>query len=127
MANEENLKNGEATQFRAGEEQAKIARLGGIASGKARRERREARELVKIALDELVRDKKTGEEMPKRLAMIQKQIQKAINNADTTAFEKVFRLAGEWEQETSSNVTIVNNYNGISAEAADALNHIDEL
>lgn len=108
-------------------EQREIARLGGIASGKARRERREARELVKIALDELVRDKKTGEEMPKRLAMIQKQIQKAINNADTTAFEKVFRLAGEWEQETSSNVTIVNNYNGISAEAADALNHIDEL
>ena len=105
----------------------KNGRKGGIASGEARRERREARELVKIALDELVRDKKTGEEMPKRLAMIQKQIQKAINNADTTAFEKVFRLAGEWEQETNSNVTIVNNYNGISAEAADALNHIDEL
>ena len=125
MANNDNL-----TPFTSGqsrEEAVKNGRKGGIASGEARRERREARELVKIALDELVRDKKTGEEMPKRLAMIQKQIQKAINNADTTAFEKVFRLAGEWEQETSSNVTIVNNYNGISAEAADALNHIDEL
>ena len=124
MANEQNL-----IPFteRSESEVREMNRRGGIASGKARRERREARELVKIALDELVRDKKTGEEMPKRLAMIQKQIQKAINNADTTAFEKVFRLAGEWEQETSSNVTIVNNYNGISAEAADALNHIDEL
>lgn len=126
MANDSNIAPYQFNKQTASE-QREIARLGGIASGKARRERREARELVKIALDELVRDKKTGEEMPKRLAMIQKQIQKAINNADTTAFEKVFRLAGEWEQETSSNVTIVNNYNGISAEAADALNHIDEL
>ena len=125
MANNDNLTPFTSDQSR--EEAVKNGRKGGIASGKARREMREARELVKIALDELVRDKKTGEEMPKRLAMIQKQIQKAINNADTTAFEKVFRLAGEWEQETSSNVTIVNNYNGISAEAADALNHIDEL
>ena len=126
MANDSNIAPYQFDKQTASE-QREIARLGGIASGKARRERREARELVKIALDELVRDKKTGEEMPKRLAMIQKQIQKAINNADTTAFEKVFRLAGEWEQETNSNVTIVNNYNGISAEAADALNHIDEL
>ena len=125
MANNDNLTPFTSDQSR--EEAVKNGRKGGIASGEARRERREARELVKIALDELVRDKKTGEEMPKRLAMIQKQIQKAINNADTTAFEKVFRLAGEWEQETNSNVTIVNNYNGISAEAADALNHIDEL
>ena len=126
MANDSNIAPYQFDKQTASE-QREIARLGGIASGKARRERREARELVKIALDELVRDKKTGEEMPKRLAMIQKQIQKAINNADTTAFEKVFRLAGEWEQETNSNVTIVNNYNGISAEGADALNHIDEL
>lgn len=126
MANDSNIVPYQFDKQTASE-QREIARLGGIASGKARRERREARELVKIALDELVRDKKTGEEMPKRLAMIQKQIQKAINNADTTAFEKVFRLAGEWDAETSSNVTIVNNYNGISAEAADALNHIDEL
>jgi hypothetical protein len=36
MANEENLKKGKATQFRTGEEQAEIARQGGIASGKAR-------------------------------------------------------------------------------------------
>lgn len=40
MANEQNLKKGVATQFRTGEEQAKIARQGGIASGKARREQK---------------------------------------------------------------------------------------
>lgn len=36
MAKEDNLKNGVATQFRTGEEQAKIATLGGQASGKTR-------------------------------------------------------------------------------------------
>lgn len=36
----ENLKKGKATQFRAGEEQVKIARQGGIASGKARRQKK---------------------------------------------------------------------------------------
>ena len=38
MANEQNLKNGVATQFRTGEEQARIARKGGIRSGEVRRE-----------------------------------------------------------------------------------------
>lgn len=38
MANEQNLKNGIATRFRTGEEQAKIARRGGIRSGEVRRE-----------------------------------------------------------------------------------------
>ena len=43
MANNENLKKGVATQFRAGEEQAKIARKGGRASGPARRRKNAAR------------------------------------------------------------------------------------
>lgn len=38
MANNDNLKKGKATQFQTGDEQVKIARKGGIASGKARRE-----------------------------------------------------------------------------------------
>ena len=36
----ENLKKGKATQFKAGEEQAKIARQGGIASGIAKRKKK---------------------------------------------------------------------------------------
>lgn len=36
----ENLKKGKATRFRAGEEQAKLARKAGIASGKARRQKK---------------------------------------------------------------------------------------
>ena len=38
MANEQNLIKGEATRFRTGEEQAKIARKGGQRSGEVRRE-----------------------------------------------------------------------------------------
>ena len=36
----ENLKKGKATQFKTGEEQAKIARQGGIASGIAKRKKK---------------------------------------------------------------------------------------
>ena len=43
MANEENLKKGEQTRFRAGEEQAETARKGGIASGASRRRKKAMR------------------------------------------------------------------------------------
>ena len=44
MANDENLKKGESTQFRTGEEQAKIAQKGGKASGEARRRKKAMRQ-----------------------------------------------------------------------------------
>lgn len=43
MANYENLKKGELTQFRSGEEAAKNGRKGGIASGEARRRKADMR------------------------------------------------------------------------------------
>ena len=48
MANNQNLNNGVATQFRAGEEQARIAKKGGIASGQARRQKKTLSELAKM-------------------------------------------------------------------------------
>lgn len=54
--NDENLRKGEATRFKAGEEQVEIARQGGIASGKARRARRSMRE----ALEELLANTYSG-------------------------------------------------------------------
>jgi PBSX family phage terminase large subunit len=48
MANDQNLNNGVATQFRTGEEQAKIAKKGGIASGQARRQKKTLSELAKM-------------------------------------------------------------------------------
>ena len=51
MANEENLKNGERTQFRTGEEQAKIAKKGGKASGAARRKKKAMRQAAAALLN----------------------------------------------------------------------------
>lgn len=66
MANEQNLKKGVATQFRAGEEQAKIAQEGGKASGKARRRKADLKKMAQQVLDGTFKDKNgrefTGEE-----------------------------------------------------------------
>ena len=40
MANEKNLKNGQSTQFRSGEEAVENGKKGGIASGKSRRRKK---------------------------------------------------------------------------------------
>lgn len=48
MANDQNLNNRAATQFRAGEEQVRIAKKGGIASGQARRQKKTLSELAKM-------------------------------------------------------------------------------
>lgn len=56
MSNANNLKNGEATQFRAGEEQVEIARQGGIASGKARREKKTIQKILADLLDSEIKD-----------------------------------------------------------------------
>ena len=56
MSNANNLKNGEATQFRTGEEQVEIARQGGIASGKARREKKTIQKILAELLDGQIKD-----------------------------------------------------------------------
>ena len=56
MSNANNLKNGEATQFRTGEEQVEIARMGGIASGKARREKKTIQKILADLLDGQIKD-----------------------------------------------------------------------
>lgn len=48
--------NSEATQFRAGGEQVEIARQGGIASGKARREKKTIQKILADLLDSEIKD-----------------------------------------------------------------------
>lgn len=48
--------NSEATQFQTGSEQVEIARKGGIASGKARREKRLFREAIESRLGAELQD-----------------------------------------------------------------------
>ena len=77
MANKNNLKNGEATQFRAGEEQVEIARLGGIASGKARREKQRTQQILSDMLSIKNKD----------LVMFQKLASKLGLNGETSIHE----------------------------------------
>lgn len=48
--------NAEATQFRTGEEQVEIARQGGLASGKARREKKTIQKILADLLDSEIKD-----------------------------------------------------------------------
>ena len=48
MARIDNLKNTDATKFKAGPKQAEVARKGGIASGVAKRKKGEARRILSI-------------------------------------------------------------------------------
>ena len=50
MANEQNLINGKATQFKAGEQQVEIARRGGKASAESKRRKKEMRERLELLL-----------------------------------------------------------------------------
>lgn len=65
--NEQNLKKGEETQFKSGEQAAENGSKGGIASGIARKRRKGIKNAVQAILDETYTDKnsndKTGEEI----------------------------------------------------------------
>lgn len=98
--NDENLKNGKDTQFQTGEEQAKIARKGGIASGEARRRKRTLRELAELMSEKKVAvpmQDGTTEEMTYDAALIHSQYQKAIARQDTKAATFIAKVLGEIE------------------------------
>lgn len=52
MPNEENLKNGLATQFKSGDEAVENGRKGGIASGEAKRRRKTLKEELLLMLED---------------------------------------------------------------------------
>ena len=78
---------------RTKEEQREIARKGGIASGEARREKRDLKRALEMLLEKEYTDKKgkskTGAEL-----LVFKQFEKALAG-DTRAFEVVRDTAGQ--------------------------------
>ena len=121
MANEQNLIPNEQ---RTAEELREITRKGGIASGKARREKKDMRYYARIVLDELVKDKKSGVELPARYAMIKRVLTEILKKGDHNALKVVAQMAGEMPKDGGGEVVINVNYNGVSKEAMEAL---DEL
>lgn len=91
MAN--NLKNTEATQFQSGSEAVEAGQKGGIASGEARRRKRDIRLALEALLEKDISDKH-GNTMSTAEAIALKQIEKALKG-DTKAFEVVRDSAGQ--------------------------------
>lgn len=122
MANEQNLKQFTSDQSR--EEAKKNGRKGGIASGEAKRERKDMRYFAKIVLDELVKDKKSGAELPTRYAALKSVLKKVLKEGDHNALKTLAQLAGELPKDAGSDVVINVNYNGVTKEAQDALDDL---
>ena len=91
MAN--NLKNTEATQFQSGSEAVEAGQRGGIASGEARRRKRDIRLALEALLEKDISDKH-GNTMTTTDAIALKQIDKALKG-DTRAFEVVRDTVGQ--------------------------------
>ncbi len=93
MPNQENLEKGKDTQFQTGEEQVKTAREGGIASGEARRKKRDIRLALEMLLEKEFKDR-SGNTITGAEAIAAKQFEKAMKG-DTKAFEVVRDTAGQ--------------------------------
>lgn len=124
MANEQNLiPNSERTPSEVRENGKK----GGIASGKARREKKKAVEVARLILDEIINTKQ-GEEVEVRYAMIKKQVERALKHGDTKAFNAVIKLADEMpsdKHEISGDMVLTINTTAKGAIAMQALNELD--
>ena len=95
--NDENLKKGKATQFKAGEEQAKIAQKGGINSVKSRRKKADMRKAVQNLLDGTYSDS-TGKELSGAEVMAIKLFKIATNEKDKqciAAMKLILELTGQ--------------------------------
>ena len=105
MSNANNLKNGEATQFRTGEEQVEIARQGGIASGKARREKKTIQKILADLLDSEIKNSpqfaklaaKMGVESDKSVKDIFTMVclLNSVKSGNLSDLERLSKLLGE--------------------------------
>lgn len=118
---------------RTKEEQRKIARKGGIASGKARLRKKRGRELVRAMLaldltDEMVVSAlvKAGypAEATNELAMHARQIEKAQKSGDTKAYNAVMKLAGYMEDTINLNTPKPLALSVSSAQVADDIRRV---
>lgn len=91
MANEQNLI---PTTKRSKDEARENSRKGGIASGIARRQKRDLRRALEALLDKNMGRNKDGEEVSGAEALALKQFEKALKG-DTRAFEVIRDTAGQ--------------------------------
>lgn len=123
MANEKNLI---PQSKRTKEEQRAVAKKGGIASGIARREKRDMAYFARLMLDEVITDKK-GNELPTRYAMLKSMLKKVLKDGDVQAFKTITAQAGEQPQseELTTPVVVVVNTSDKGARAMERLKETD--
>lgn len=124
MANEHNLISlGDRTTS----EQREIAKMGGIASGVARRERKRASEVARAILDSTI-TLDDGTEATTLFAMLRQQVNLALYG-DTKALMSLLKIADELprgkQQDELKPIEL--NINGVSYEALKAMITLDEL
>ena len=123
MANEKNL-----IPFteRSKSEVRELNRKGGIASGVARREKRDMAYFARLMLDEVITDKK-GNELPTRYAMLKSVLKKVLKDGDVQAFKTITAQAGEQPQseELTTPVVVVVNTSDKGARAMERLKETD--
>lgn len=90
---EELAKISKATQFKTGSEQVEIARLGGFASGEAKRKRKTIREELEFLLEKKLKNNK-GEDISTREAISTAMIGQAIKG-NVKAFIAIRDTIGE--------------------------------
>lgn len=91
MANEENLK---PLNKRSKKKARELGAKGGIASGEARRKKRDLKLAMQALLEAEIKDKKTGETMSGAEAIAMAQYRKALRG-DAKAFELVRDTSGQ--------------------------------
>ena len=106
MANEQNLI---PTTQRSESEARENSRKGGIASGEARRKKRDLKLAMQALLEADVKDKRTGETMSGAEALALAQYRKAAKG-DSKAFEIVRDTAGQKPVERVEQVNIDGEY-----------------
>lgn len=124
MANEHNLISlGDRTTS----EQREIAKMGGIASGVARRERKRASEVARAILDSTI-TLDDGTEATTLFAMLRQQANLALYG-DTKALMSLLKIADELprgkQQDELKPIEL--NINGVSYEALKSMITLDEL
>lgn len=106
MSNDENLKS---LADRTTKEKREIGTKGGIASGEARRKKRDLKLAMQALLEAEVTDKKTGETMSGAEAIAMAQYRKALKG-DAKAFELVRDTSGQKPVEKVEQVNIDGEY-----------------
>lgn len=117
----ENLK-----PVRSENEARELGKKGGIASGIARREKRDMAYFARLMLDEVITDKK-GNELPTRYAMLKSVLKKVLKDGDVQAFKTITAQAGEQPQseELTTPVVVVVNTSDKGAKAMEKLKETD--